>query len=633
MRIKRLGAMLAIATTVLTVLASPAAARAASTRIAAPSGTLITGATARFVIQTPASTRSLTARLSSHDVSGRFRRVAPGRFVGVLRWRATVAPGQHSLEVVAGKSSSDARAFIFGRRSRGYGTVSGLARAFFAAGGEVRIRLRSEPLVFSVRLNGRDVTRSFDEAVVKYRTQRVGRLAADDGLRFGANRLQIVAAAADGAYLSVSRVLRVRLAAPLVSAGSDQRTIAGARVTLDGSATQAAPGTHLRYRWTLVRRPRHSHARLLRSTGVRVALRTDLPGRYLARLTVAATGKTAGSASDVIMVLVQPSFPPLGVPVSVGASGITIGGTLYPFGQNAVIALFLDRSTLEPSPGLKGYGAGPLDPLQAASDITNAGQTAIVVIAAAPGASLNAFWGRAVGALGATPDGYGGNSNAGDDRLATGGWAAVGVGGATSGGYLYVPTGGAQFNTGAALSGHFQFDASALPQGYSFVKGDYTTFDTSISSTATTNTMEIGPNDYTSAPLPSGCTGGLHLLILAARDLQGTYEQTVPTNCSDPTVAQQGFQALDGYLHNQPPEYSTQGRHLVFLQTIGSPWSSDDAVLQARYQVGLDLSGFTITTNSQSSQGLDFGGTAGVFNTATAGYALGGATASASRAP
>jgi hypothetical protein len=410
----------------------------------------------------------------------------------------------------------------------------------------------------------------------------------------------------------------------LVSAGPDLQTVAGTRVTLDGSKTRGVAGARLRYRWTVIRRPRRSRARLLRATGVKVALHTDLPGHYLVRLTVSVPGNPASTASDVAELTVIPSAGPIGVPVSVGATGITVGGTLYPFGQNAVIALFLDRTTLAPAPGLKGYSTGPLQPLQAAADITNAGQTAIVVIAAAPGVSLNAFWGRAVGALGATPDGYGGGPNAGDDRLATGGWAAVGVGGATSGGYLYVPTGGAQFNTGAGLSGHFQFDATALPGSYAFVKGDYTTFDTSIASTATTNTMRIGPNDYTSAPLPAGCTGGLHLLILAARDLQGTYEQTVPTNCSDPTVAQQGFQALDGYLHNQPPEYSTQGRHLVFLQTIGSPWSSDDSALQARYQVGVDLSGFTITTNSQSVQGLDFGGTAGVFNTATSAYALAG---------
>jgi hypothetical protein len=186
MRINRPGAILAIAATVLIVLGSAAAAHAALTRIVAPSGTLVTGATARFVVSAPASTRSLTARLSGHDVSTRFRRVAPGRYVGLIRWAGIVSPGQHSLEVLAvpkhGAPSADARAFVFGGRSRGFGTVSGMARALFAAGSEVRIRLHSEPALFSVRLNGRGVSRSFDDVPVKGGADRVGRLAADDGL-------------------------------------------------------------------------------------------------------------------------------------------------------------------------------------------------------------------------------------------------------------------------------------------------------------------------------------------------------------------------------------------------------------------------------------------------------------------
>jgi hypothetical protein len=627
MQLVRHRAILAIAATTLILLA-PSAAEAASTRLLGPSGTLITGATARFTVQTPTSLRSLTVRLSGHDVSARFRRVAPRRYLGLLRWRGIVAPGLHSLEIMAvtkqGASSSAVRGYLFGGRSHGYGSVTGLGRRFFAPGGQITLRLHSMPALFSVRLNGREVSRSFQPVSVKGGTERIGRLAADDGLRFGRNQLQIIAADSRGAYVSVSRGLRVQAFLPLLSAGRDMRTVAGTRVTLAGSARSGVAGARLRYRWVLVRRPRHSHARLVRATGAKAVLRTDLPGHYAVRLTVAVPGRGGATASDVAMVAATPSVPPLGVPVSVGASGIRVGGTLYPFGSNAVIVLSLDRSTLEPTPGLTGYGTGVLTPLAVASYILTQGSSHIVVIAAKPGAPLNAFWSRAVNALGATVDAYGGSRNAGDDRLATGGWSAVGVGGTTSGGYLYVPTGGAQFNTGAALSGHLQFDASAAPQGYSFVKGDYSTFNTSTASTATTNTMQLGSATYTSSPLPAGCTGGLQLVILAARDLQGTYQQTVPTNCTNAALSQQGFQSLDSYLHNQPPEYSNQGRHLVFLQTIGSPWSSDDATLQARYQVGLDLSGFTTTTNSQTIQGLDFGGTAGVFNTATGGYALAG---------
>ena len=626
-----LGAMAVLGITAPIVLGSPAPLTQVSTHITAPSGTLITGSTVRFVVRTPVSLRSFSARLGGHDVTSRFRRTAPGRYVGVIRWVDLVTPGQDSLEVVtvsrSGGSGADAREFVFGRRATGYGSALGLPRAEYSPGAPITVRLPGAPILFSVRLDGRDVTDAFAAVPAAKGTEYGGRLAADDGLRYGRNTLQIVAAAANGAYITLTRSLQVSESVALAGAGPDVRTVAGAVVTLNGSSSQAHGARRLEYRWTFVQRPTHSRARLVDARSVRATLRPDLPGHYLIRLTVSVAGHRGATASDVSEITAELPAAPIGAPVSVGSLGITFNGKLYPFAGHDVIVLSLDRQTLG-TPILKSYTSChcSLTALQATRYISSLGNTHSVMIAANPGTvKLTAFWSRALAAIGAPrPDGFGGGETAGDTRLVDGGWAAVGVPGTTSGGYTYVPDGGAGFNAGAGLSGRFQYDASVTPPGFVFVKGDYTAFDTSLASTSTTNTMRIGPVDYASTPLPAGCTGGLHLLILAARDLQYTFESTVPTNCADPNTAVQGLEALDGYLHNQPPEYATQGRHLVFLQTIGSPWSTNNAVLQARYQVGVDLSGLTIATNSQNIQSLDFGGTAGVFNTATSGYALAG---------
>jgi hypothetical protein len=340
-------------------------------------------------VRTPVSLRSFSARLGGHDVTSRFRRTAPGRYVGVIRWADLVKPGQGSLEVVtvarSGGSGADARAFIFGRLANGYSSALELPRSEYPPGAPITVRLPGAPILFSVRLDGRDVTDAFAQVPAANGTEYGGRLAADDGLRYGRNTLQIVAAAADGSYVTFTRSLQVGESVVLAGAGPDVRTVAGAAVTLDGSSSHAHVSRTLEYRWTFVQRPAHSRARLLDARSVRATLRPDLPGHYLMRLTVSVAGHRAATASDVSEVTAELPALPIGAPVSVGPLGITFNGKLYPFAGHDVIVLSLDRETLG-TPILKSYTSChcSFTALQATAYISSLGNTHSVLPVRAP---------------------------------------------------------------------------------------------------------------------------------------------------------------------------------------------------------------------------------------------------------
>ncbi len=171
-------------------------------------------------------------------------------------------------------------------------------------------------------------------------------LAADEGLRFGRNRLTVTAVDRRGGRIEVERrTLRITRAAPLAGAGRDRRATAGRALRLDGGRSRAAwrPGA-LRWRWRLVAKPRGSRAVLRDTRARRPRLTPDRPGRYRLRLTVserrgaqrglaarAAAATTTASDSDTTIVDVRPVVAAIGVPLDTlgGAPGIRVGDFTY----------------------------------------------------------------------------------------------------------------------------------------------------------------------------------------------------------------------------------------------------------------------------------------------------------------
>ncbi len=87
-------------------------------------------------------------------------------------------------------------------------------------------------------------------------------------------------------------------AAPVANAGSAQRVVAGALVTLDGSASSDANNDTLTFSWSITSKPDGSSASLSSTTAVKPTFTADLAGTYALRLVVN-DGKLSSAAATV----------------------------------------------------------------------------------------------------------------------------------------------------------------------------------------------------------------------------------------------------------------------------------------------------------------------------------------------
>ena len=138
-----------------------------------------------------------------------------------------------------------------------------------------------------------------------------------------------------------------------------------------GTLPQAAPGTRVGYRWTVVSKPKGSRARLTGSSSAHPTLRPDRPGRYVlevrtGELPAAATDSQTslcdrGCATHRVTLTAAVSAGPLGVPVNTitsqnGQWGVqvgdqsTVGAEFYaaPIQTDPLQLLVLNRGTLAP---------------------------------------------------------------------------------------------------------------------------------------------------------------------------------------------------------------------------------------------------------------------------------------------
>lgn len=587
------------------------AARAAESpvTILAPRAGLVTSEELPVIVRTAPRLRTLTARLRGRDVTRHFHRVAPGRWRGALSGRDVLGRGPAELAVLTtdsrGRDGVATVRLTIGRPLPGYLTAAARAGTF-TSGSRVRLAVGPRPTHFEARLNGRDVTNVFPF----FGRVRTGRLAADDGLRFGINRLVVTAARADGGYGRVTRTLRVPRSLPLVGAGPDLRSMSGQRVRLSARHTRAARGGALRYAWTLSQRPRGSKA-TIRNRDARVATLTpDVPGRFVARLTVIerATATRSGAAAapavlrahDEATIANQPSYEPIGAPIDTlailpnGEPAVTVGTgpsdpnwAFYPT-RGVVEELVFDRQLL--SLLERNFFDGPNAATEALTDLQQRDSDQLVVLTTGSvpiPAAIGGNWVKVWAQLGATPT----------DDLSNGNWSVIGVPGADSGGAS---------NSAGGLSGYLQFDATGDYPSYTFVAGQYADYSTSSSATAASNTMQVNGQAYPSQTLDCPGGGGLQVLAVSSRTLAPLVNSTYATNCGDAAANGTALASLHSQLSALPS--AAGGPHVLLVQSIGSAFPAN--ATDAWYQVGLDLD--------------EFGGTAGVFNTAGGAYALAG---------
>lgn len=308
----------------------------------------------------------LAARVDGRTVA--LRRIRPG--VHALRLPlGNLEPGAHSFGVVAKagrrRASDDATFIVPGDKAR-------VLRVLRAKGTPiaVRVRLPKPATYFRAYLNGTRVDRRFGRP--NRRGIRAASLSPSDGLRFGANRLRLLAYRPDGSYARVTRRIRVPRTHGLAAAGVDRQIRPRQRIRLDGRAARAERrDAALAYRWTIVTKPKGSNPRLTGARTARPRFEPDGRGTYKVRLRVferakrRASGSTtyaaAGPPSDSVTLTAVPPVPPLGVPINtfVPASGsqttpqVVIGGgdsgvpaTSYPIPSQQALVIDIDPTTL-----------------------------------------------------------------------------------------------------------------------------------------------------------------------------------------------------------------------------------------------------------------------------------------------
>jgi hypothetical protein len=581
----------------------------------------------RVVVRVPAQTALLRVRVGRRDVSARFRRARGSRRVARLTRRDGLRYGRNRLFVMAKRRGRrpvvDGRSFVLARRHPKLvrlrvhaGPVTSLrvrvaGKAFlapehFRQPGEVERRLSviRRSRTARVWLNGRRITRVLDRS---HPTRWTAKLSATHGLRHGVNRLRLLVAEPDtGRYV----VLRRRFVVPrnrhLAAAGWDTATTVGGRVRLDGRRSRTAGRGRARHSWRILAKPPGSRAVLRRAGTARPLLTPDRPGRYRVGLRVTGRGLRAtasqrtSASADSVSVTVRASsllVPFKALTSQGGQRGIQVGDTFYPSPATlyGIQWLTLDRATLTPidpvtrQPSESGNswvdpsesGEHGLDGLASALSSSGLDQLVILSYAVPPSQApavqpdqLDAF-NRALKTLGVGPI---------EQPQSAESLAVVGVpsGGDGSGWYTLGD------NIQDLLTGWLMPDATSDEAGavHFRFQSERVAFDSSSSSTPTTNTITVGDR-HLDAVLPAGATGGFQLVLLDPIDLSVEDNEVYATNgVANPAS---GLAAMAELLKpSGPPSHAV-------VQSIGHVAPSTnkgDAASQAWYDLSQTLAAY-----------------------------------------
>jgi hypothetical protein len=582
-------------------------------------------------VKVPAGAHAVRAELRRVGRKAVDLRLRPtGRGIDTVRLtRQDLVVGRDHLFLTARRSGQDLAAsahFTIGRERRGALEIHGLSKHERS---DVQVRVKLGKVTdFRATLNGRRVTSEFSRG----RRSKVASLAADDGLRFGRNRLSITAFDRYGGdYRTIRRSFFIGRGAPLIGAGPDRVVDSGARIRLDGSSSRAGRGT-LALRWQIARRPAGSKARLRGDRGAKPVLVGAKPGEYRIKLhadqvepvpagaAVASASEVAPSTSDTTKICVQPDVRPTGVPietiVSSGNPEVKVGSSSYPMqnpGESFLQVVVLDRCSLELISNTS-YPANIVGLAEFEQAARSLGSEDLVILS-----------GGAQSYGGPTQDwrfesilreefgvvtGFGIGQISG---LVHGDFSAISVPGTPPGAATQLIGGSrAQGVPEGDISGFLRVNSGG--EDFTFNEAPtFLRFDTMApGSDATTNTISIDGTEYTERiSSNSYLPGGFHLLWLDAASLQLRGQHSYE-------LEGEGLEALAAQLAQIEAEESGS---LVFLSSYGDPDFAQNSKFNCcQYntdqagEVAFDLE--SLGANPYSFLGLD----------GTGGYSFVGAT-------
>ena len=392
----------------------------------------------------------------------------------------------------------------------------------------------------------------------------VARFGADNGARYGSNRLTVTAWNATGRFDRVSLRIRIGRPSALASAGEGGSTQAGRLVVLNGAKTHVPRGAKVTYRWAIISAPKGSKTRLMAADSARPRLRPDRAGRYRIRLTAwprrpGATHQALTAADggvDETTVQATVPTPPIGVPIQTIASGggIRVDGQTYsaPAGSWAQV-LVLDRQTLQV---ISNQGVGNANDVtvgaanQLGDVLGDQDATDLVVVSGGGRAASGVTTSYPMGSdLQNMLSQGGAGASGGAVRSAPGAWQQSLQSGRWS--FIGVP--------------NVYGSANANLFGLTFASGASTSIDTQPANTpANEAEIQIGSQTYRSSALSAG-QSGFYVLALDPQ-LQEKQAGTYVTNTNstgNPTGVQQ--------LANTLNQLAATPGYLVVVQSIGRP--------------------------------------------------------------
>lgn len=429
----------------------------------------------------------------------------------------------------------------------------------------VRIRVRTPHTAhLRVWVNGRPADNAFRRGAPGF---RIGELTVNDGLRHGVNRIRLRVTGIHGARDVDRRTVRIPRSKPIADAGQDVVTVARRiRVGTKSGGRRANRGAH-KSRWRIVSAPRRSKAKLRKPRSKRPTLVRARLGTYVLRHTVVARKRAI--SHDTVRIEVRPNDPPVGVPLkTISANGIAIGTSIYGASSHLpyVVMTRATRTIVESGSASNSTAddAAGVDRLRGIAAKYSATTDYMMIVSAPYGVNANAVAGyaellRAIGGTALRDDER--------DAIAKGQpFAFIGLPGQPAGSAWtkIVPIGATVALSSQSLDGYLRFDEAK--QKYDLVPLARPSFDTSVATTAGSNTMRFAGTNYV-GNLPSGVTTGLHVVSFDAMSMANVANQVLPlngTSGSDATRYTTAGTDLRAIVERT-------GNPLVLVQTIGKP--------------------------------------------------------------
>jgi hypothetical protein len=595
-------ALVALVALVCTSVAAnaQAAATASGVRILSPSTDQVVGhGSVSVVLRSRASLGHLHVSVDGRDVKGYFGG-SGGTYRATLRVGNGLHYGADELEAYTGAGANDDRVtFVVARKVSRLLALTQLR----VGGGEdpARVVVRAASgTTLRAWVNGHRDDGAFEPQDGVY----VGRLGANDHLRPGPNRLDVLAYRVSGSGRSAvddvaHRTFSLKPGRLIAGAGRDRIVNGGDFVRLDGGASGAHAGPRgVTYHWSVLGHP--AGATLAAATTRRPEFSATTPGTYLVQDTV----RTAdgASSSDTVAVIVRADVPPIGAALDTVADDrgtITLDGTAVP------------NTTEDCTPGPGGNGCDrhasyavfnrqDLSLVVSGTDLTNPdGMKRLADLAARYNAAptyLMVVNLDGTGDLGETRrllDTLGVTKISDNDLSAMSGGSRpvsiVGVPGSPAGSAFiskhFLGCSCSSARHLANMSGYLRLNPLSPTGDFEFVFTDQMEFDTDASTVPSQITMKVGAQTYAHS-VPTDGSSGFFLVRFNSQTLALDQDFFYVTNKPDGTEVPGEAKRMADDLASATAPQNDRGELLVMLQAFGKPKGTSTGWLEAAQAIG-----------------------------------------------